>query len=64
MKSQAEHREERGKAELHSARSGVFSRTYEVSEAPDHDDAVREKAATASKGSKSAAKGKSKVGRK
>jgi hypothetical protein len=60
MKSQAEQREARGKVELHSARSGNFSRTYEPSEAPDHDDAVKEKVATASKGSKSGKKKSSK----
>ncbi len=38
------------------ARSARFESTQEPSEAPDHDDAVKERAVTASKGSKSGKK--------
>ena len=46
-------REERGKKHLHDAHDARFTTTGEPSEAPDHDDAQKERAATASKGSKS-----------
>jgi hypothetical protein len=38
---------------LNDARNVLFESTQEPSEAPDHDDAVKERAVTASKGSKS-----------
>jgi hypothetical protein len=46
-------RESKGKAELHSARGGLFGSTKEPSEAPNHDDAVRERIVSGSSGSKS-----------
>jgi hypothetical protein len=46
-------REARGQKVLDSARNAHFERTGEPSEAPDHDDAVRERVTSGSSGSKS-----------
>ena len=53
MSDEQKQREQRGAKHLNDARNSRFESTQEPSEAPDHDDAVRERAVTASKGSKS-----------
>ncbi len=55
-KREAEAREARGQKHLEAARKAHYASTGEPSKAPDHDDAVRERAITASKGSKSSKK--------
>jgi hypothetical protein len=49
----ADQREARGQKCQEAARAGLFGSTHEVSEAPDHDDAVRERIVSGSSGSKS-----------
>jgi hypothetical protein len=53
MSDAQKQREARGAKHLNDARNARFSTTNEPSEAPDHDDAVKERGKTASKGSKS-----------
>lgn len=51
-------REARGQKCLEAARKGRFEQTGEPSEAPDHDDAVKERAVTATRGNKGTKKKK------
>jgi len=53
MSEQDVKREAHGQKCLDAARDARFESTGEPNEAPDHDDAVKERAKTASKGSKS-----------
>jgi hypothetical protein len=56
MSDEQKAREARGNTHLNDARDARFATTGEPGEAPDHDDAQKERAVTASKGSKSSGK--------